>query len=456
MCNFIKIQVQRLKVVTLILICAVCSINALNAQEFTIESPNGSSLRIQKTIIRNLSETHDIVYKTDGSTHLFCLVDSTTTIEARMPFTGVEINDFEILDSQYVFFCGNDGSGFGLIGYFDLVDVFSSTAPTVYYQYTTMTFNFNYTITNLKRLEVYSDPGNYVHVVMVGDCYCEIGDHKNYCVVDMHTKVIVPYQSWDIELMAYQKNLERFDDIAVGKTYVATSGVLAGFGDINSIRFYDKPVSNSTNLFSTMLYQTTYYSNYKPLQPVAIEHCEQDYFVTASVFDDGGNAKTILTEYAGMALNSQYSIKSTPDKPVSLIKDMAYHPSSQNLYFLQDFHTSGSDKSLVFNLDPLSTVYLTADHVIPSNIDVLNSLDANASYPNKAESSGVMSTGETRIYHRDVLSTTPCSSTGSYTLDNVRYPLNSYNVNYDTPNNPFVMYPYSVTVIPYSNTTECQ
>lgn len=449
--SFIESQVRKSRLAIAVLACAVCSLNALIAQESIVESSNGNSYLTKNTIIRNLSQMQNIVYKTDGNEHYFCLVDSFTTVEAKMPLSGCEINDFEILDSHYVFFCGNDGTGYGLVGYFDLLDVFSSTAPTVYYSPTNMQFNSNYIITNLKRLEVYSGTG-YVHVVMVGDCF---GEHqKNYCVADMYAPGIPTSGQWLLQIMVHEKIVERFDDIAVGKTYVATSGVLAGSNGANSIRFYDKPVSYSTHLFSTSLCQTINYSNYKPLYPVAIEHCEQDYFVTASVFEKSG-PQTILTSYNGTSIHYQYSIKSDPDTPVSIVKDIAYHPAMQSLYFLQDFQTLNSVESYILDINPMYYVISFINYVIPSGIDVMNSLDANAFLFSNAESSGVKATGESMIYHRDITSTNPCSSISIYHIDREDYPLRRYDFDYESWDKDILMDPYNITVSTYTNTIEC-
>ena len=172
---------------------------------------------------------------------------------------------------------------------------------------------------------------------MVADCQHQNGgDTDNSCVIDMFAPALTVLGGWHASLFSFQKKYDSFDDIAVGDDFVATAGRYAWQG-YQTIRFFDKPVSPGQSIFNSPLCLNLNYHLYSPLYPVAITHTERNYFVTAAVAEDGGRKGTYVFSYNGPMVYHQERILYPHDTlPSSTIYDMAYDPTTRNLYMLQE------------------------------------------------------------------------------------------------------------------------
>lgn len=94
----------------------------------------------------------------------FALSDMSTMIDAHVA-NGYFVHDFEIL-GNYVFFCGENASSSGFLGWFDINDVFNAWGM-VGHVYIDETLSA-YGIENLDNIEVYYDKLERIHIAGVG------------------------------------------------------------------------------------------------------------------------------------------------------------------------------------------------------------------------------------------------------------------------------------------------
>lgn len=143
--------------------CAGMIPQKVSAQEFIKEY----LWKDRRSIIRELSREQWVVFNDYSLFNVFTLVDPSNPlgwhIIAPTPFVE-PVNDFEILNNQYVFFCGG-GNLHPWMGYFDMSGFGGAPTQVVH------TFDFFLTVwsvVNLKKLEVFV-VGEELHVVMIGE-----------------------------------------------------------------------------------------------------------------------------------------------------------------------------------------------------------------------------------------------------------------------------------------------
>ena len=108
----------------------------------------------------------NVTYSWDASMtkNHFALSDMSTMIDAHVA-NGYFVHDFEIL-GNYAFFCGENASSSGFLGWFDINDVFNAWGM-VGHVYIDETLSA-YGIENLDNIEVYYDKLERIHIAGVG------------------------------------------------------------------------------------------------------------------------------------------------------------------------------------------------------------------------------------------------------------------------------------------------
>ena len=278
---------------------------------------------IGKTLFRTLGYPQTIGYAEIGNEHCFLLSKDDTIIYAPIE-PWIDVNDIFVYNNQFLFFCGQDirlQNGAGLIGYFDIHDLFHNNGS--YYCQTFPTSVGNITdITQWNKVIAYNDPQlGYLHVVSIGegitgqDPFPTIVEFKSFQFSNPSNYTIASPQS-------APHPYERFDNLLVTDNYVATTGRLAGPNMGISVRVFDK-----YNLFSTsgmQDYAHIYPSNdYDyPIEPALATVVGRDTISTISLYSY--SFQTQPTNYNGNILE------------VFSLSDMVNYPNSTALYTIRN------------------------------------------------------------------------------------------------------------------------
>lgn len=184
-------------------------------------------------IVRTYHYPEAIVFGFDAlySDSFVSLKNNVGVLKERYIF-GCHIHDFVISDDT-VFFCGENKTGSGIIGFFDIDDYFNHSGD--YTILDTLPIIGNYYAANLTKLVTYFDDNNRRHVFALGYTNRPDFEEKFGCVID-----------WlgDIDYMAYNagyvyKSTEReFLDVDIVDKYLVTVGYDNPSGV--DIRVFDK------------------------------------------------------------------------------------------------------------------------------------------------------------------------------------------------------------------------
>ncbi len=137
---------------------------------------------------------------------------------------GYRVNDFAI-DKDTVFFCGQSRNGYGIIGFFDIQDLFFNSGSfkiqdyfDVYDGYTS---TFTRPVENLTKMVTYRMTGQKRHIVSIGYAKDILSEGIHYgSIVDLYLDAYWSYNSGTI----YKSDIDCFKDITLAGDYVVTAG----------------------------------------------------------------------------------------------------------------------------------------------------------------------------------------------------------------------------------------
>lgn len=165
-----------------------------------------------------------------GNENHFSLTDLNTLIDVRVA-VGLKVRDFEILDEQ-VFFCGENGSGSGFLGWFNINDLFYNGAAA-HIDQTLSTLG----LLTLDNIEVFRNPvTDKIHVVGYG-VHSHMSLYKDYRAFEA---VGFPLMNMSYRTMDLRSTWEYGDysDIVVTDNFVVylssirSNAIYAPFGPI--------------------------------------------------------------------------------------------------------------------------------------------------------------------------------------------------------------------------------
>ncbi len=314
------------------------------------------------SIIREVNQKESLIYNCYQGLSMFTLTyegNSTAEIVAN-GYLFQYIRDFEILNGEDVYFCGERydwGANNKLtlkdvfIGHFTMSD-FRNTTQVDSLNIDTISLYNSLRITLSKKLEVFEDDGGLKHVVVTGTETSGSG-----CIVDAY----ISGGSWYTHATPTPSQTEIYYDVAVTDHYVAVSAQSTA-NSTGYILLFNKPTPGN----SVFPYPSVNFNRitlpYSVDGEILLEACEQDAFVSAchsagsnAVYISGFDGTTHLAT-VGMPLQSNLS-------PCSQLKDISYGPYSKDLEVLQ-YELIGSDTaSIVYHIgpsvltDPVPVVY---------------------------------------------------------------------------------------------------
>lgn len=318
------------------------------AQE-SVEEP--ASFKDNYSIIREVNERESLIYDCyQGSSRFTLTTEGSTTVEVisqRYQFS--HIHDFEILNGEDVYFCGdwywcdaqyNQVLKSVYIGHFTM----SSFRDTAWYHSVpvdTISLRRECEIIKVKKLDVFEDESGVAHVLVTG-----LHSSGKWCVVDAS---LLGTGQWQVNIVLSASSQEIFDDVAVLDNYVAVSmhDVTWQTGKILLFEKY-------TPLGFVFPYPTVGFTKidlpYRVDGDVLLEWCESDAFVSAShsaienaVYISGFNYSTQIATI-GLPLASDLT-------PCSQLRDISYSNRSRDLMLLQYELTGADTLSVVYRLD---------------------------------------------------------------------------------------------------------
>lgn len=356
------------------------------AQEF-IDEPIGIKKHI--SIIRESGEDNWLVYTNYDDFACFTWVDhssmSYNQTLALQNMNTLQVSDFEILDGEYVFYCGRrfddqEGSWNGVFGQFAISDIMSGN--------TFDEFNFDSDVWPTK-LEVFRVRGE-VHLAMVGKAPSSSGESKPTCrgyILDAYGTAPLP-SSWSIRYAANETLI--YDDIALTEKYVIATGRDTTHGNDGYIVSFNRPLPSLFFVPSSNCVYPHFKSPYDAADTVLIEACESDYVATAT-YSVSTNS-IVVTAYDNTTL---YATVMMPPlngvDPLLQIRDIKYNPFSKTLNLLQHFLYAGEFSSVIFHLDSSLSSPGTYPTTVKGNAFIdhkLSSIDRLLYNPNHVIASG--------------------------------------------------------------------
>ncbi|GEM_PF-3463181 len=157
----------------------------------------------------------------------FSYQNPSTMYSRRIYLSDYIVNDFEISNDS-VFFCGYDTANNGIIGFFNIQDLFFNGGD-FYIQNDFVTQDPDgeqYPVGRLSKLVTYINNYGLRHIVCVGRTN-EVKPPSMSCIVDMHS---FPLMNGDLPVWAYESGLlnksapTHFLDIAIVGNFLVTAG----------------------------------------------------------------------------------------------------------------------------------------------------------------------------------------------------------------------------------------
>ena len=148
---------------------------------------------------------------------------------------GCQVNDL-VISGKNAYFCG-EKDGFGIIGYFDINDVFFGTG-NIKVIFGFLLGTYSSIVKELTRMTVFSPDNDNEHIACIGTC--ENFGYNRPCLIDFDADASSPsYVGGEVDT-----RVEVFTDVKVvtsdeGKDYLVTVGFDTTFGHFLNIRVYD-------------------------------------------------------------------------------------------------------------------------------------------------------------------------------------------------------------------------
>lgn len=316
------------------------------AQEF-IDEPTG--IKKHASIIREVREDSWLVYTTYDDFAWFTWVDhgslSYLQTHTLQNMNTLQVSDFEILDGEYVFYCGRrrdyvGGPWKGVFGQFTLTDIITGNT------FDEFTIELDVWPTKLEVFRV----RNEVHLAMVANPSLNRVSKptpKGY-IFDAYGTGSYP-SSWNIKCAANDTLI--YDDIAVTEKYVIATGRDALYGNDGYIVSFDRPLPGSYFIPSVSCVYPHFKVPYDVADTVLIEACDSDYVATAT-YSMATNS-IVVTAYHNTTLYATVMMHPLSGvSPLLQIRDIKYNPFSRTLNLLQHFLYNGEFSSVIFHLDP--------------------------------------------------------------------------------------------------------
>lgn len=325
------------------LLIAVCfmSFSLSQAQEF-IEEPIHA--KKYSSIIREISKENWLVYSPYDDFAWFTWIDHIGQVfkqtHSAHYTNALQVSDFEILDREYVFYCGRrrdsiGGAWHGVFGHFALSNFMTGN--------TFNEFKFEDDIYP-EKLEVFRVEDE-VHLAMVGkkraSKFTPLG-----VIIDAYGFGSLP-TSWNVK-MAERETL-KYDDIAVTNNYVIVTSrdTTHNYGYIVS---FLRPGPSSSFLPPISCNYSHYMAPYDVADTLLIEACDGDFIATAT-YSSSFN-RNIVTAYNNTTLYATVTMPLLAGvSPILQIRDIKYNPFNKTLNLLQHFLYDGELSSVIFHLD---------------------------------------------------------------------------------------------------------
>lgn len=259
------------------------------------------------------------------------------------------IHDFEILNNEDVYFCGERYEWDGnyntvlkgvFIGHFTMTD-FRNTPQGGFLNIDTIPLLNIIGLIHTKKMDVFSDNIGVIHVVVTANA-----PNGSY-IVDAYTS---GGGSWDVVTTPGVSQSETYDDVAITENFVIVSARSVSKSP-GSILVFDKPTSGASVFPPPMVSFTRVTLPYSVDGEILLEACENDVFVSAchsagdsAIYISGFDGTTHLSTI-GMPLNNSLS-------PSSQLKDISYSPYMQDLEILQYSLFGYDTASIVYHIRP--------------------------------------------------------------------------------------------------------
>lgn len=318
------------------------------AQE-SVEEPK--SFKDDYSIIREIDKKESLIYNCYQGTSMFTLTtEGSSTVEMIIQgYQFSHIHDFEILNGEDVYFCGDlycwdaqykQQLKSVYIGHFTMTS-FRETELYHSMPVDTVSLLENSGIVQVKKMDVFVDEMGVTHVLLTG-----LQSIGKWCVVDASPS---GEGSWQVNVVSSASSQEVFDDVAIMDSYVVVS-----MHDVSrqtgKILLFDKYTPSGSVFPNPTVGFVDIELPYTVDGDVLLEWCEENVFVSAShstndnaVYISGFNYSTQITTI-GLPLANDLS-------PCSQLKDISYSHQRRDLMLLQ-YELTGTDTlSVMYSLD---------------------------------------------------------------------------------------------------------
>lgn len=332
-----------------------------HAQEFTLFP---RYLKDSFPIIREVENDSVMVNTNYEVKTSFSLIDlSSTSFKEIYMGSGKNILDFEILEKEYVYYCGyykqyvgNNNSfstdnvdkdrplyvNHAIVGYFPISYMFGSSWSSTTVQPIIDDFD-SLQLKSLNRMELIPVEDG-IHIIMTGTT-----SQGESCIVDIAGNGYSP-TTWNIHYDISQRG-DVFDDIAVTDNYYVVS---YHNGNMGFLSYYDRPTSYSYSTLSSPL--ADYAISYNVDAKILMESYEVlDSFATLTYSNEENGI--VVSRYDGF--NPQYSV--VINYPTNLssteqLYDIKYDRESYNVEVLQRIYEGSDSGSIIWHVTPMCFV----------------------------------------------------------------------------------------------------
>ena len=385
-------------------------------------------LEADSTIVHFWENHTSIVYvHTTSNEGYFLYETNSNPIFAAKIHPGVKINDFKILKDT-VYYCGyfdNGGSLLGLVGFFDINDLFFNNGSSNYCIIQNILPDNTCRMSVPRRMDVYSLKGK-THIAMVGD----MSDLDHPGAPDGATIEEAFYDGthWHLTNMQNKNNTEYYTDITCTGPYVVAAA-RSRTGNACYIKaFYA----------SGMFLWSPVYSGYiteivdgTPIGNILVEALDTNAFAVGYYYN-GSNFAGFTLKLAKVAppIPSTFSVSSIFQTQCTTVvsylpwrlNEMRYNRSLQHLYVLQDmdYPLHQTMTSTVFdytiNYPSLSTTSCKASWIGTHKLTDVDAYRTDGFHSTGKYSTPLSNTGDLLFFKKQVNADTVCSPEHTVTL----------------------------------------